>query len=97
LYVIGLPNMSAKSKRERQDRALSAAQALNLMRATRPPVWIRAPKEGPEYWTGFSRAKLYELAKEGRIRSRSIRGPGQKKGTRLFELESILALIQEAA
>ena len=85
--------MSAKSKRERQDRALSAAQALNLMRATRPPVWIRAPKEGPEYWTGFSRAKLYELARDKKIRSVSIREHGQKKGTRLFELESILALI----
>jgi len=89
--------MSPKSKRERQDRALSAAQALNLMRATRPPVWIRAPREGPEYWTGFSRSKLYQLAKEGKIRSVSIREPGQEKGTRLFELKSILGLIDAQA
>jgi hypothetical protein len=89
--------MSAKSKRERQDRALSAAQALNLMRVSRPPLWIRAPKEGPEYWTGFSRSKLYQLAKEGKICSVSIREPGQEKGTRLFELKSILALIDAQA
>jgi hypothetical protein len=60
-------------------------------------VWIRAPKEGPEYWTGFSRSKLYQLAKEGKIRSVSIREPGQEKGTRLFELKSILGLIDAHA
>jgi hypothetical protein len=57
------------------------------------PLWIRAPRKGPEYWTGFSRSKLYELAKDGKIRSVSIREPGQEKGTRLFELRSILAFI----
>ena len=57
------------------------------------PLWIRAPKKGPEHWTGFSRSKLYELAKDGKIRSVSIREPGQEKGTRLFELKSILAFI----
>jgi hypothetical protein len=58
------------------------------------PLWIRAPKKGAEYWTGFSRSKLYELAKDGKIRSVSIREPGQEKGTRLFELRSILAFIE---
>ena len=61
------------------------------------PLWIRAPKKGPEHWTGFSRSKLYELAKDGKIRSVSIRDPGQEKGTRLFELKSILALIDSHA
>ena len=63
------------------------------------PLWIRAPKKGPEHWTGFSRSKLYELAKDEKIRSVSIREPGQEKGTRLFELKSILAFIdsQDAA
>jgi hypothetical protein len=73
-----LPLMSAKSKQE-------GAGIL--------PLWIRAPKQGPEYWTGFSRSKLYELAKDGKIRSVSIREAGQEKGTRLFELSSILAFI----
>jgi hypothetical protein len=77
--------MSEKSKHERGSAAL--------------PLWIRAPKKGPEHWTGFSRSKLYELAKDGKIRSVSIREPGQEKGTRLFELKSILAFIdsQDAA
>ena len=58
------------------------------------PVWVRAPVRGHEFWSGFSRSKLYELEKDGKIRSVSIREPGQKKGTRLFELESILAFIE---
>jgi hypothetical protein len=57
------------------------------------PVWIRAPKSGPEYWTGFGRSKLYELHGRGRIKSKSIREPGQIKGTRLFNLRSILDYI----
>jgi hypothetical protein len=58
------------------------------------PRWIRAPVRGPEYWTGFSRSKLYELAQDGKIQSISIREEGQRKGTRLFELKSILAFIE---
>jgi hypothetical protein len=61
------------------------------------PVWIRSPKSGPEFYTGFSRAKLYSLAAEGSIRSTSIREPGQLRGTRLFELASILAHIERNA
>jgi hypothetical protein len=61
------------------------------------PLWIRAPAKGSEYWTGFSRSKLYELAKGGKMRSVSIREPGQEKGTRLFELKSILAFIDSQA
>jgi hypothetical protein len=74
--------MSEKSKSDRDTQAL--------------PVWIRAPLKGPEYWSGFSRSKLYELAKDRKIRSVSVRQPGQKKGTRLFHLRLILALIEAA-
>jgi len=59
------------------------------------PVWIRAPKFGTEFYSGFSRAKLYESAGKGYIRSVSIRSPGQVKGTRLFKLESILSYIEK--
>jgi hypothetical protein len=60
------------------------------------PVWIRSPKSGLlEFYTGFSRSKLYEEAAKGNIRSVSIREPGQVKGTRLFELNSILAFIEK--
>jgi hypothetical protein len=48
------------------------------------PVWIRPPKQGVEFYSGFSRAKLYEGAGNGHIRSVSIREPRQVKGTRLF-------------
>jgi hypothetical protein len=58
------------------------------------PVWIRAPKSGPEHYCGLSRAKLYELTAAGRIRSISLKEPGQSKGCRLFHLESILTYLE---
>ncbi len=57
------------------------------------PVWIRPPKSGTEFYSGLSRAKLYELATDGLIQSRSLRKAGQLKGTRLFHLQSILDFI----
>jgi hypothetical protein len=59
------------------------------------PVWVRAPKRGVEFYTGFSRAKLYEGAVNRHFRSASIREPGQTKGTRLFHLGSVLAYIEK--
>jgi len=58
------------------------------------PVWVRAPKRGHEFYSGCSRAKLYEWAAKGFIRSVSIREPGRIKGVRLFHLASILAFIE---
>jgi hypothetical protein len=58
------------------------------------PVWIRAPKHGHEFYSGCSRAKLYEWAAKGFIRSVSIREPGQIKGVRLFHLASIFAFFE---
>jgi hypothetical protein len=61
------------------------------------PVWIRAPKSGPEHYSGLSRSKLYELAKRNKIRSKSIREEKwHTRGTRLFHLASILQFIEEA-
>ena len=57
-------------------------------------VWVRAPKRGPEFYSGCSRPKLYEWAAKGFIRSVSIREPGRVKGVRLFHLASILAFIE---
>ena len=59
------------------------------------PVWIRSPKLGVEFYSGLSRSKLYELAGKNFIRSVSIREPGQVKGTRLFNLQSILDFIAQ--
>jgi hypothetical protein len=58
------------------------------------PVWIRAPKRGVEFYSGFSRSKLYAEAAVGHIRSVSIRAAGQVKGTRLFHLGSIFQFIE---
>ena len=61
------------------------------------PVWVRAPKHGYEFYSGCSRAKLYEWAAKGFIRSVAIREPGRIKGIRLFHLASILAFIERCA
>ena len=57
------------------------------------PVWIRPPKQGVEFYSGLSRAKLYALGSEGKIETRSLRDPGAIKGTRLFRLKSVLDFI----
>jgi len=59
------------------------------------PVWVRAPKRGHEFYSGCSRAKLYEWAAKRFIRSVSIREPGRIKGVRLFHIASILAFIEQ--
>ena len=60
------------------------------------PVWLRAPKEGPEPYTGVSRSMLYRWDAEGKIVSRCIREPGKVKGIRLFNLKSILDHIESS-
>jgi hypothetical protein len=77
----------------RQIRLATKAAELLAERDRWLPVWIRSPKSGPEHYSGFSRAKLYELAGGGKIRSVSIREPGQVKGVRLFHLGSILDFV----
>lgn len=59
------------------------------------PVWVRAPAQGQEHYTGFSRTKLYDAHSKGFIRSASIREPGQLRGTRLFHLRSVLDFIEK--
>ena len=80
-----------------EDKTRLAPKARELLRdqSNGLPIWIRSPKQGVEFYSGFSRAKLYELAGKGAIRSVSIREPGQTKGTRLFNLASILAFIEK--
>jgi len=69
------------------------AQELLSDQSSGLPVWIRSPKQGVEFYSGFSRARLYQGAAIGEFRSVSIRKPGQVKGTRLFHLQSILDFI----
>jgi len=79
---------------KRKARLSAGASELLSERDGLLPVWVRSPKTGSEHYTGFSRSKLYELAAKGKISSRSIREPGQIKGTRLFNLRSILDFIE---
>ena len=58
------------------------------------PVWIRPPKSGLEFFTGLSRSKLYSLGQSRKVKTRSLREPGQIKGTRLFLLKSVLDYIE---
>lgn len=60
------------------------------------PVWIRPPKQGVEFYSGLSRAKLYELGGKGKIQTRTLRDPGAIKGTRLFLLKSVLDFIAQS-
>lgn len=84
--------MSDTGAAERRKLSPKASEVL-AQRDGPLPVWIRVPARGPEHYTGFSRAKLYELAAAGKVRSVSIREPGQIKGTRLFNLQSVLDFI----
>ena len=60
------------------------------------PVWVRPPRNSvQEFYTGLSKAKMYELASKGRIKSRSLREAGQTKATRLFNLKSVLDYIEQ--
>lgn len=68
------------------ERRLARLESLLAERQGSLPLWIRPPKSGPEHYTGFSRAKLYDGALKAHFRSVSIREPGQVKGTRLFLL-----------
>ena len=60
------------------------------------PEWVRAPSRGQEYFSGIGRSKLYWLAVNGHIVSKSLCEPGKKKGVRLFSLQSILDYIERS-
>ena len=76
-------------------RADSPRVSEMVMQADGPlPVWVRGPSIGVEHFSGFTRPFLYQLAKDGKIRSVSIREDGAVKGTRLFHLKSILEFIE---
>lgn len=76
-----------------QAKAKAQAQALIDERFGNLPVWVRGPQKGPEHYSGFSRAYLYELKDRNLIISKSIRAPGRLRGVRLFNLKSILDYI----
>jgi len=76
-----------------RNTATARADALLNDRIGPIPVWIRAPKNGAETYTGLTRSFLYQIASQGLIRTVSIREPGKERGCRLFHLQSILEFI----
>jgi hypothetical protein len=52
-----------------------------------------ADHKGARALFGFSRASLYRLAGEGKIRSVSVRNRGSLRGKRLFDCDSIRGFI----
>ncbi len=95
-YDVKLAIAPSNSKGEQRNQAATSARLQSFLQEQLDglPVWIRCPVRGPERFTGFSRAKLYQLDQARRIRSVSIREPGALRGVRFFHLGSILAFIE---
>lgn len=53
--------------------------------------WARAKQIFVQF--GIGRSTLYRLAKEGRIESKALKTAEGKKGIRLFNVQSIRALL----
>lgn len=87
-------NDTSPAVKQPSRRLSPGAQELLAEQHAGRPVWIRPPKIGQEFYSGLTRAKLYQLATEGRIKTASLREPGMTKGTRLFHLASILAYLE---
>jgi hypothetical protein len=56
------------------------------------PKWMRDKVAVSTY--GISRTKLWQLQKQGKIRSVSLTEPGMARATRLFDAKSIEAYIE---
>lgn len=92
--MANLSNTIGSNAESKTRLAPQARELLNDQHNGRP-VWIRCPKQGVDFYSGFSRARLYQGAADGDFRSVSIRKPGQTKGTRLFHLQSVLDYIEK--
>jgi hypothetical protein len=62
------------------------------------PRYVRPPVRGQEYFSRFSRSKLYQLEREGHIRGISLYAEGgRRSGIKLFDLQSIFDYIENQA
>jgi rubredoxin len=58
--------------------------------------WVRIPSKGYCPWCGLSRSHLFELIRENKIKSRTLRKPGNIRGPRLVWLPSVYSYIENA-
>lgn len=62
------------------------------------PVWIAMPATKKRcHISGLKRGKLLQLAQERKITSVHLRKPGAKRGSRLINVESLLAYLESLA
>jgi hypothetical protein len=57
--------------------------------------WIRLPKKGVCPWCGLSRSHLSELISNNKIRSVTLKKPGNVRGPRLIWLPSVFEYIEQ--
>jgi len=67
------------------------------MENTSREIWVRIPSRGRELHTGLSRAYLFQLVREGKIKSASLKKPGCMVGVRLLWLPSLFEFIERHA
>jgi len=72
-------------------------EAVSTIRAF--PRFVRAPARGREFFSGFSRSKLYQLERKGEIRGIAIREEQARsnRGIKLFDLQSIFDYVERQA
>ena len=56
-------------------------------------VWDRLPGRG--YYLGLSRPYVYQLIREGKVKTALIRQPGKLRGMRLVWRPSVLSFIEK--
>lgn len=59
------------------------------------PEWIRIPRSGSCPWCGLSRSYLFALIRDGKIKSKVLRKPGNIRGIRLVLLRSVYDYIEQ--
>lgn len=59
--------------------------------------WIRLPKRGHEAHCGLSRAHIYSLIRDGKIRTACLRQPGKITGVRVVWLKSLMDYVAKFA
>jgi len=62
------------------------------------PEWVRLPKPGHLCpYSGLSRTTLFQLAKEGKVKSISLRKRGAARGIRLIGYDSLMEYLRGLA
>ena len=59
------------------------------------PEFVEVPRPGQVCpWSGLRRGMIFQLIRQGRIRSVCLRQPGRLRGKRLVHLPSVLELLR---